>query len=273
MHAGAAAAAPPAEQERPTLAHATAEAAAAATASGAVPAATISHAGASGSNDIGSSSGSSSCSTASGCGGYDSSIDSHSSSMAEALLRCFPEDELVQRCERVSADDVPEPSRRLLAHHTHMTMTMEAHHACAMQLQVIRTVAKPELYVRQVLLRRSSDGRAAMFGIARVHLEAFPESAQRDILAQKIPLGHIMQQHAVKRRVELRDLYLLVPGPALSQWLYESESDKLLQQQEEQQQQVNNSSSSCSSVVYGRTAMIHCNDQPGIELLEVVIAP
>ena len=74
-----------------------------------------------------------------------------------------------------------------------------------------------------------------------------PEVRQK-ILLENIPLGRILLEHNVLTKVQLQALWRVLPGPALR---------KLF-------------TIPAGQITYGRTATIHCNGGPAIELLEIV---
>jgi chorismate-pyruvate lyase len=103
-------------------------------------------------------------------------------------------------------------------------------------------------YARKILLRRQSDGRVVQFGIMRVDFRFLGDVVRREIESQSTPLGRILIRHNVLREVELFKLWRVAPGEDLCR------------------------SFQCAvdEPTYGRTALIHCNRQPAIELLEIV---
>ena len=167
----------------------------------------------------------------------------------ETLIRLFyqePDD--CGLFDEVVADDVPQPQRSLLAHNHHMTVTVEAHHRCAVDVEVIATSSSDTHYARKILLRRQDDGRVVQYGIMRVDLNYLEQHVQEEILNQQTPLGRILIQNDVLRQVQLMTLWHIQPGEELTELLSVAEGD----------------------AVYGRTALIYCNGEPAIELLEVV---
>lgn len=151
----------------------------------------------------------------------------------------------------VEGKDLPQPQRSLLNHHHHMTVTVERHHGCMVDVDVLQHVRSDEFYSREILLRRQSDRAVVLYGIVRIRLDALPPDVRELILARGTPLGRVLIEHDVMRRVELMDLFSVQPGPRLREILGVDSS---------------NSESRC----YGRTAMIHVDSKPTIELLEVV---
>lgn len=148
----------------------------------------------------------------------------------------------------VAAEDMPQPYRGLLAHDQHMTVAVERFHDCLVDVQVIEVRSSPPHYARKILLTRQSDAAVVQFGIMRIDLDQVDAATRAEILARRKPLGRILIEHNVLREVELADLWRVAPGPDLRRHF----------------------SLASPAVTYGRTALIHCNDSPAVELLEIV---
>lgn len=150
--------------------------------------------------------------------------------------------------ERVTPGSLPQPYRKLLAHYEHMTVTVEEFHGCSVNVQVLETRQTGSVYCRKILLTRQSDGQVVQFGIVRLHLDYLDEPVRQEIVAQGTPLGRVLIQHNVMREVELVGAWRVLPGPELIRLFQLTEP----------------------TVTYGRTAIIHCNGEPAVELLEIV---
>ena len=150
--------------------------------------------------------------------------------------------------EKTTAALLSEPYRRLLAHDEHMTVTVEAFHNSPVDVQVLATRLAPPHYARQILLSRQTDGVVVQYGIVRLNFEYLEPDVQREIEQQGKPLGRILIEHDVLRQVQLVDLWSLTPGAGLCQLF------RLPVPQP----------------CFGRTALIYCNGEPAVELLEVV---
>ncbi|MEX2186965.1 MAG: hypothetical protein WD875_09235 [Pirellulales bacterium] len=153
----------------------------------------------------------------------------------------------------VAADELPDPYRGLLAHDQHMTVTVERFHGCLVDVRVIEYKSSPPHYARKILLTRQSDGAVVLFGIVRIDLDQVDPATRDEILARRKPLGRILIEHNVLREVELVDLWRVTPAAELRQLFAGSESAQ-----------------TTSASTYGRTALIHCNGRPAVELLEIV---
>ena len=149
--------------------------------------------------------------------------------------------------DEVTPDNMPEPFRGLLAHNHHMTVTVESFHRCPVSVEVLETQRSGHHYSRKILLRRTTDEAVVQFGIVRLDLRFLTEEVIDEITSKKIPLGRVLIQHDVMREVQLAELWRFQPGPDLERYLGD-----------------------VWSTVYGRTALIYCNGEPVIELLEIV---
>lgn len=180
------------------------------------------------------------------------------------LIKLFYSDEEIenelgsfQECKR---EVMPEAYRRLLAHHQHMTVTVEQFHNSPVNLQVLASKTDGNRYARKILLTRASDGRGVLFGIVRIDLGILDKQVRAEIEAKQTPLGRVLINHDVLRQVRLIGLYEIKPGHELMKYFAQAERadggrDVL-----------------ANRLLYGRTAIIYCDGRPVIELLEIVAA-
>ena len=168
--------------------------------------------------------------------------------LATLIALFYPHCRDLGKFEAIEADAMPENARLLLAHDAHMTVTVEAYHGCKVKVEVLDRKRQEPHYCRRILLRRSTDAGAVLFGIVRLDMRAIPKPALDAILSESIPLGQTLIDNNVLRRVELCHLWKVQAGPDLARLLDRREGETL----------------------YGRTAMIHVDHQPAIELLEIV---
>jgi chorismate-pyruvate lyase len=150
--------------------------------------------------------------------------------------------------EEVLAEAMPEPYRLLLAHHEHMTVSVEKFHGGPVSVEVLATRQDGDYYSRKIVLHRQSDGRVVLFGIPRINLRLMDDQVREEILSRRTPLGRVLIEHNVLREVQLASLYRVTPGAELC---------RLLQLPEPR-------------TTYGRTAFIYVDGYPAIELLEIV---
>lgn len=151
-------------------------------------------------------------------------------------------------CENVVPGEMPEPFERLLAHHDHMTTKLGDHFGRPVELDVIEYDLDGDLYRRKIRLKLAGRDDIVEFGVVRIDLSYTPDSVREEILERRTPLGDVLIRHNVLRRIEPR-WYLRVSGgcPMFSETIAATTGD-----------------------TFGRVATIYCNDEPAIELLEVV---
>jgi hypothetical protein len=164
------------------------------------------------------------------------------------LFALFPPAEDVGAFEEVPEYEVPPPYHRLLVHEHHMTVTVEAHHGGRVDVKVLQVHKDKQAYARKILLALQGTGRVVQFGIMRVHLQYCSAKVKQEILAEKTPLGRILIENNVLRRIEPTAYLRVTPGPGMMKWFGLKEP----------------------RITYGRLALIHCDHQPAVELLEIV---
>jgi len=152
------------------------------------------------------------------------------------------------RFAQIAPTDLPAPYDLLLAHDSHMTVTVERYFDCRVNLQVLETHTTPTHYSRKILLVRPSDEEVVQFGIARLNYRFVDAAVRREIESQSAPLGRILIEHNVLREVQLASLWRVLPGEELRK-LFRLEKGRR---------------------TFGRTALIYCNGEPAVELLEIV---
>ena len=148
----------------------------------------------------------------------------------------------------VSAGQMPAVYRRLLAHEEHMTVTVEEFHHSPVHVRVLAKKVVLPHYARKILLSRQTDGRVVQFGIVRLNFSYLAPEVQLEIEEERTPLGRVLIEHNVLRRVRLSQLWEVTPGEDLQQ---------LFGLQGPQR-------------TYGRTAIVECNEEPAVEVLEIV---
>jgi chorismate-pyruvate lyase len=160
----------------------------------------------------------------------------------------YPAPDELGTFDEVSSADMPAEFKRLLAHDQHMTVTVEHFHRTPANVKVLEARRTGQYYSRRILLTRQSDERVVQFGIVRLDFEQLSPEVQRRIESRSTPLGRILIEHNVLREIELVALWRVNPGPDLCQLFGLAEPE----------------------ITYGRTAIIHCNGSPAVELLEIV---
>ncbi|TWU05927.1 hypothetical protein [Stieleria varia] len=168
----------------------------------------------------------------------------------EALLDEFYDSQTcwakLGRCE--SATDLPQPYDSLLNHNKHMTVTVESHHGETVDVVVHRFHRHDNWYAREITLQTTGSKKTVQYGIVRLNVDALEPEVWKRIESQETPLGRVLIEHNVLRKVTLCELWKVTAGESLAQMLQVPQG----------------------KVVYGRTALIYCDGEPAIELLEIV---
>jgi chorismate-pyruvate lyase len=129
-----------------------------------------------------------------------------------------------------------------------MTVTVEAHHGSLVDVRILAHRQDNDAYARKILLTLQSTGRVVQFGIMRVHLRYCSQEVRDEIVAGQTPLGRVLIQHNVLRWIQPTAFLRVIPSPAMMAWFGIDQPVP----------------------TYGRLALIHCDGQPAVELLEIV---
>jgi chorismate-pyruvate lyase len=148
---------------------------------------------------------------------------------------------------KVTAEEMPEDYRVLLAHDDHMTVTVEAFHNCLVNVRVLREQLDGDVYSRTSLLSCQATGRVVQFGIMRLNLQQLTPEVRPEITGGGMPLGRVLIRHNVLRHVELQRLWAVKPAAALRDYLQLEQDEPL----------------------FGRSARIVVEGRPAVELLEI----
>lgn len=160
----------------------------------------------------------------------------------------FPAVDRLGKFEPIGEADLPDAYSTLLAHHGHMTVTLEAYHDCRVDVEAVRERTNPQWYARHSLLTRQSDSAIVQFGIMRIDLTGLPDNVRREIESRAAPLGRILIRNNLLREVELLALWRIEVADEIARLLGRSPGD----------------------VIYGRSAAIHLAGEPAVDLLEIV---
>ena len=166
----------------------------------------------------------------------------------QSLIDLFPEREpLLADAEHVASQTLPEPYRRMLAHNHHMTVTMEEHHGCPVDVRILDRRLDGEKYTRKIVLVKAGTDTVVQFGIVRFDLSYVTQAVRNEILDGQKPLGRVLIDHNVLRHIDLGAVLRIVAGPGLARVLEMANG----------------------AVTYGRLATIFCNRHPAVDLLEI----
>jgi chorismate-pyruvate lyase len=159
----------------------------------------------------------------------------------------FDDVAFVDACPRLSSDELPAIARKLLVHRDHMTSVLESHFGRAVALNVLAHEQNATHYTRKITLTLADDPRMVEFGIVRIDLSYVPAAVRDEILARARPLGEILIRHNVLRRISPRWYFRFPAQTPVAQTFGPAGLD-----------------------AYGRVGTIYCNEEPAIDLLEVV---
>ena len=151
----------------------------------------------------------------------------------------------------VQPNEIPRPADALLVHHDHMTEVLRRHFGRPVELHVLDERLDADTYTRKVRLTPAGDDRRVLeWGIARLNLRFMSDAVREEILAKRAPLGEILIRHNVHRRIKPR-WFLRFPGRGpLLRFFGDPAAEPM----------------------YGRIGTIYCNEEPAIDLLEIVTA-
>jgi len=99
---------------------------------------------------------------------------------------------------QMDGEAVPQPYKQLLVHHDDMTPTLENFHGCDIHLRLLGRRRKRDQYFREVVLLLDGTDEPVEFGAIKIYLNLFTPEARQQILEERRPLGHIMQECGVR---------------------------------------------------------------------------
>ena len=149
------------------------------------------------------------------------------------------------------AAEVPQPYRSLLAHEGHMTTTLERHWQTKVTLEVLATHHEEPLYTRKILLRHGETGAVVQFGVMQFDFRSCPAEVRDEILEQATPLGRILINHGLLRRISTHALLEIEADEEIRRALGFSATDV-----------------GPPRHIWGRLATIYVDEQPAVALLE-----
>ena len=159
--------------------------------------------------------------------------------------------EFAPQCAVVQPDEIPFPHDQLLVHHDHMTVVLQRHHGAPVRVHVLEEHLDGDIYTRKISLTPvGRDDTVVEWGIVRLDFRYMDRAVRDEILRKELPLGAILIKHDVLRRIKPRWFLRFPPGgPVLGLF----------------------GDAKRSEPAYGRVGTIYCNEEPAIELLEIVV--
>lgn len=166
----------------------------------------------------------------------------------EQLYALLPDESDRPEAVVVAAEQVPQPYRKLLVHNEHMTVTVEDHYGGPVNVNVLACRRDGNEYARKILLALHEGGRVVQFGLVRIDLGICPAPVRDAIVEGKTPLGRILIQHDMLRRIEPTDFLKVKLSAKMAGWF----------------------SAKAGEATYGRLGVIYTGDKPAVEVLEIL---
>ena len=154
-------------------------------------------------------------------------------------------------CAVVQPEEIPHPDDQLIVHHEHMTVTLQKFHGSPVDVNVKEEHLSEDgdFYTRLISLTPAGDsGKVVEWGIVRLDFRYMDAAVRDEILRKQMPLGAILIKHNVHRRIKPRFFLRFPPGGPVLRLFGAAETRP----------------------VYGRLGTIYCDEEPAIELLEIV---
>ncbi|HEY2589752.1 MAG TPA: hypothetical protein VGI81_28670 [Tepidisphaeraceae bacterium] len=165
------------------------------------------------------------------------------------LCRPFAHGPFHPDCTAVQPEGIPFPEDDLLVHHDHMTIVLQRHHGSPVKVHVLEEHLDGDLYTRKICLTPAGSDKLVEWGIVRLNFRYMPEAVKQEILGKQMPLGAILVKHNVHRRIKPRYFLRLPEASAVAALFGANNAEPL----------------------YGRLGTIYCDDEPCIEVLEIVL--
>lgn len=166
--------------------------------------------------------------------------------LADLCDGLFDDLDQLAAAQRVEPAALPAPARALLVHREHMTAVLERHFGAPVELRVLRELRGERHYARRIELTLRPRGELVEVGAVWIEMRHLPPAAAAEVLSKHVPLGEILIRHNVLRRISPR-------------WYFEFPAQTQIAR-----------AFRGGGRAYGRVGTIYCDDEPAIELLEVV---
>jgi len=156
----------------------------------------------------------------------------------------------IERCvQPVPPATLPGAFQSLLVHNNHMTTTLKEFYATPVELRVLTQRLDGDHYCREILLVLRDTDCVVEYGVMNFHLGYASEEVRRVVLERKMPLGDVLIQHNVLRRIEPACFLTVEKDSEITRRFGMPEPTE----------------------AFGRLGTIYYDEKPAIELLEVVV--
>ena len=133
-----------------------------------------------------------------------------------------------------------------------MTLVLENHHGAPVEVHVMEEHLDPlgDIYTRKIYLTPAGSRKVVEWGVVKLDFRYMEPEVKAEILAKRLPLGAVLIKHDVLRRIKVR-WFIRCPaaGPLMRLFGRPSTPED----------------------AYGRIGTIYCDEEPAIELLEIVV--
>ena len=171
-------------------------------------------------------------------------------SWLEDVLSQFPDERVrIEGIDVLEGGELEGLFRELLVHTHHMTVTLEQAHGQPVYLEVLEVKREGEDYARKLILRAGEGGPVVLAVIMRFRLEFVRPEVREAIIKARTPLGRILIENDVLRRIETVAFLRFPLDNSFGELLGLGETD---------------------GFTYGRIALIFCDGEPAVELLEII---
>ncbi|MBN9118400.1 MAG: hypothetical protein J0I06_04425 [Planctomycetes bacterium] len=165
------------------------------------------------------------------------------------LYRLFPDSPDRPEAVEVPAGELPEPYHKLLAHTHHMTVTVEEFYGSPVDVRVLSCRRGGNEYARKILLAlKNGSQKVVQFGLVRINLGVCPEPVRNAIVEGKTPLGRVLIQHNMLRRIEPVAFLRVQLSATMAEWFGVAPGTE----------------------TYGRLGVIYTGERPAVEVLEIL---
>ncbi len=167
----------------------------------------------------------------------------------DQLYQLFPDSPDRPDAVEIRAHEVPEPYHKLLVHTHHMTVTVEAFYGSPADVRVLSCRREGNEYARKILLALKEDPtNVVQFGLVRIDLGVCLEAVRNEIVEGKTPLGRVLIQHDMLRRIEPVAYLRVALSATMARWFRVPPDTE----------------------TFGRIGVIYTGDRPAVEVLEIL---
>ncbi len=159
-----------------------------------------------------------------------------------------PRDSHIVELAEIQPASMSADARTILDHDRHMTTVQQERFPDGISLDVLHANIDGGLYTREVMLRRKSDGIPVLYAVLDVSCDLLPAPLVDQLKAAEQPFGQILIDSGIERRIEVQRFVTAATLPAFAGLTGDDRE-----------------------TVVGREIIIYCDDQPAINVLELLV--